>query len=246
MKKEIIIPSGIKATMYQDGDKVVIEYEEKKEWSPKVGEVCYWSGIKPCFCIITGKCPSFSDSYRYIYVGKYGDYRVSMSINNLRPTTPDERATFFADLKKDGYKWDSKKMVLKKIEEVFVPKEGDFCAIVTPKGKTIFIHLDGKIQSGSLSSVIVALSYDNTLLFNALMNNNKQLVSIKAATPSEKQLLLDAMHKAGKDWDEVNKKVVDYDIKRSEFIAFAKFAKSYQSSRCVEDAYNKWIALNTK
>jgi hypothetical protein len=210
MKKEILIPSGIKATIYQDGDKVVIEYEEKIEWRPKVGEVCYWCGNDPCFCLVTDMCPMFKGNFRVIRIGKYDDKDTSADIKYLRPTNPDERATFFADLKKEGYKWDSKKMVLKKIEEVFIPKGGDFCSIITPKGKTIFIHLDGKIQSGSLSSVIVALSYDNTLLFNALMHNNNQLVGIKAATPSEKQLLLDAMHKAGKDWDAVNKKVVDY------------------------------------
>jgi len=187
MKKEVIIPSGIKATMYQDGDKVVIEYEEKKEWSPKIGEVCYWSGCNPCFCIITNKCPYYEDCFKVIRVGKYDDKDTSANIKYLRPTTPDERATFFADLKKEGYKWDSKKMVLKKIEEVFVPKDGDFC--ISTGGGVCIYHAYG------------AFFYEG-ILFTPEVR--------RLATPSEKQFLLDAMHKEGKDWDAVNKKVVDY------------------------------------
>lgn len=204
MKKEILIPAGTKATMYQDGDKVVIEYEEKK-WEPKIGEVCYWSGINSRFCLITGKYPSFSDIYKSISIGQYNDAHISMSIINLRPTTPDERGTFFANLKKAGYKWDSKKMVLKKIENAFVPKDGDFVHI--PENE----HLN--------ESIII---YQNKFSFHSGMLTNAKCISIQTekdgvaittdrlATPSEKQLLLDAMHKSGKDWDAVNKKVVDY------------------------------------
>ena len=44
MKKEFIIPVGTKATMYQDGDKVVIEYEEK--FQPKNGDFVKLEALK--------------------------------------------------------------------------------------------------------------------------------------------------------------------------------------------------------
>jgi len=204
MKKEILIPSGIKATMYQDGDKVVIEYEEKK-WEPKIGDVV--------ICSVQNKTSGediigiYNKSGMPLFFG----FRKNVPIVNccfglaLRPTTPDERATFFADLKKEGYKWDSKKMVLKKIEEVFVPKDGDF------------VHLP---ENEHLNESIII--YQKKYGFHSGIPTNNDRLSIQTeeygveiipdrlATPSEKQRLLDAMHKAGKDWDAVNKKVVDY------------------------------------
>ena len=170
MKKEVVIPSGVKATIYQDGDKVVIEYEEK------------------------------------------------------RPSS----------------RWHDR------IEEVFVPKEGDFVALTHTNnisGASLLCFSDIR-KSGDYHCYFGLSNAGHFSLENTYFS--ERITGVRLMTDSEKQRLLDAMRKAGKDWDEVNKKVVDYDLKRSEFIAFAKFAKSYQSSRCVEDAYNKWIALNTK
>jgi len=197
MKKEVIIPSGTKVTMYQDGDKVVIEYKEKK-WKPKIGEVVI------CFDNIIG---IYNVCGYPLFVGfKKGILSTPCSfINSIRPTTPDERATFFADLKKEGYKWDSKKMVLKKIEEVFVPKEGDFYKCTNKRG-CIAIS-DGGSRLVGLGSY--AATHGGEEVVYGLACGDKGF--IRPATEAERQFLLDAMHKEGKDWDEVNKKVVDWE-----------------------------------
>lgn len=208
MKKEILIPSGIKATMYQDGDKVVIEYEEKK-WEPRLGDVV--------ICSVQNKMSGedivgiYNKSGMPLFFGFKNDVSIldcPFGVT-LRPTTPDERATFFADLKKEGYKWDSKKMVLKKVEEVFVPKEGNFVSVFD-RNVLLSIFISSLISDRGYYDYAHLRISDNRLTFGGLGRASLPKRDNRPATDSEKQRLLDAMHEEGKDWDEVNKKVVDY------------------------------------
>ena len=210
MKKEIILPSGTKATMYQDGDKVVIEYEEKK-WEPKIGEVV--KNGEGTFFIYKGK--DYSTNCAFFYAA-YSNGRMFLREGDrclgfgLRPTTPDERAIFFADLKKAGYKWDSKKMVLKKIEERLVPKAGDFVALThTNNISGISLLCFSDMRKNGDYHCYYGLS--NTGSFSLENTYFSECVTgVRLMADSEKQRLLDAMHKEGKDWDAVNKKVVGY------------------------------------
>jgi len=117
----------------------------------------------------------------------------------IRLANKEERIKFFERLTKEGYKWDSKKL---KLTKKWVPKNGDF--VVDNDGVVCIYHSTN--ESGGIIS-FVGIGDHLTTMTDCGWGYTK---NFKPANENQKQTLLDAMHSAGKDWDAVNKKVVDY------------------------------------
>lgn len=92
-------------------------------------------------------------------------------------------------------------------KEVQEFKDGDFYTVQTLYGSYVFIYKSNKENNRvyyyalSLSGLGLPL-YDNSCLAS------KDETSV--STEEEKQMLLDAMHADGKDWDADKKQIVDY------------------------------------
>jgi len=91
---------------------------------------------------------------------------------------------------------DAKSVVYKEI------KDGDFCiASNSCSSRIIFIY-----RLGGVGNNINHYATDILVYFDYLVSTRP----IRMATEEEKQILLDAIHKDGKDWDANNKQIVDY------------------------------------
>jgi len=194
MKKEISIPQGTKATMYQNGDKVIIEYDEKFE--PKPGDVCI--NFRGSIFILKKMCKNGAEPY----IGFLGDKTFTdgeFYAFGIRLADKEERTEFFERLVKEGYKWDSKKL---KLTKKWVPNTGDF--VVDNDGVVCIYHSTN--ESGGIISFAGVGNHVTTTTYHGWGYTK----NFKPANENQKQALLDAMHSAGKDWDAVNKKVVDY------------------------------------
>ena len=94
--------------------------------------------------------------------------------------------------------------VEKEIQEF---KDGDFCTVKTSYGNYIFIFKSNKYDD-IVYYYSISLSGFRQHLYNSSCLVPKDGISL--STKEEKQLLLDALHAEGKDWDAVNKKIIEY------------------------------------
>ena len=86
-------------------------------------------------------------------------------------------------------------------------KDGDFVASSNLGAKILIIYKSKK--EGSNSNCYASVCIDrckNYVLYNDWCACNDSRI----ATEEEKQLLLDTLHADGKDWDAVNKRIVEY------------------------------------
>ncbi len=216
MKKEIIIPKGIKATMYQDEDRVVIEYEEKKE-SFKAGDVVE---SENAICLyhstnVTGGIVAYFGYNKNInrFVAYEKPENGLGKTEDFHSASKASREKLFSEMVKAGYSWNAKRLEFKKKEPKF--KDGDFITmtysnsqknIAIVRGK--YINEKGKV--GTYASKRVNDSYVSCS-GNTFLGDECRFTRIDShSTESEKQQLLNAMHENGKDWDAVNKKIIDY------------------------------------
>jgi len=173
-------------------------------WTPKPGDVCV--NDKGSVFIFKKMCKNGAEPY----IGFWSDKTFTdgeFYSFGIRLANREERTKFFERLVKEGYKWDSKKLELTKR---WVPRDGDFVTSVTPNGKSVAIYKRGEYKCGEFLQVYANILYNGCLFFGEEMRCNRVKHNEYNSTESEKQTLLDAMHSAGKDWDAVNKKVVDY------------------------------------
>lgn len=83
-------------------------------------------------------------------------------------------------------------------------KDGDICFSDNSRIKMVFI-LEYMIWGNKINYHACLSSYG--IEYKDWLDSNGD---IRLATEEEKQKLLDALHKDGKDWDAKNKKIVDY------------------------------------
>lgn len=86
-------------------------------------------------------------------------------------------------------------------------EDGDFCTVKTSYGSYIFIYNSNKYDY-RIYYYSISLSGFRQHLYNSSCLVPKGGISL--STKEEKQLLLDAMHADGKDWDADKKQIVDY------------------------------------
>ena len=86
-------------------------------------------------------------------------------------------------------------------------KEGDFYTVKTSYGRYIFIYKSNK-ENNRVYYYALSLSGWRLPLYNNSCLAPKDETSF--STKEEKQVLIDAMHADGKDWDADKKQIVDY------------------------------------
>ena len=87
-------------------------------------------------------------------------------------------------------------------------KDGDFVSLNTIGGKFLIIYKNKRVDYGLYYHAATYNGYSE----NRVVHYNNWCVydDARIATEEEKQLLLDALHADGKDWDADNKQIVDY------------------------------------
>lgn len=99
-------------------------------------------------------------------------------------------------------------------EPPYEPKDGDFVKFGSHEPSPAlqifksFNKIGGHYAYASLCVYAESGKYVENIDTNA--HENWYNEGLRPATEEEKQLLLDAMHKAGKDWDSEKKKIVEY------------------------------------
>lgn len=96
-------------------------------------------------------------------------------------------------------------------ERSYKPKDGDFVYVKTSLGDSEFIFI--KKEGLYITNKYISYVFDPGTFFyddKRIVCINDHIITIRPATKEEKQLLLDALHKDGKDWDAENRQIVDY------------------------------------
>ena len=108
----------------------------------------------------------------------------------------------------DGCKAVIKDKIITFEKEVQEFEDGDFVSLRNLGGKFLIIY---KSKRGFSDAYYHAVTY-NGYCENYVVSYNDWCVydDARIATEEEKQLLLDALHADGKDWDDVNKRIVEY------------------------------------
>ena len=90
-------------------------------------------------------------------------------------------------------------------------KKGDFCFSDNGACKMLLIYDSEKDVFLVNYSAMYLLDSEELKIKRDWCNVKKDgLYNIRFATESEEKLLIDALHNVGKDWDYVNKQIVDY------------------------------------
>lgn len=137
-KTEIKIPKGCKATMYQDGDKIIVEYEEKKKF--KNGDfliIDESEDHKRSLLIYDGK-KIFLHSYHALLMRDilYLTPSNGVDISNARGMTESERQELLEALHKIGKDWDAEKLQI--VDYEWKPKYGETYYIPNPCALTMY------------------------------------------------------------------------------------------------------------
>lgn len=95
----------------------------------------------------------------------------------------------------------------------YEPKDGDFIFFGDKRkiwGVGIFKEILGnqmlRIEERGHRDYVTFFNHSGEVIYNGICGND----NIRQATEEEKQILLDALHIAGKEWDAEKKKVVEY------------------------------------
>lgn len=124
-KTEIKIPKGCKATMYQDGDKIIVEYEEKKKF--KNGDFLIIDEDEHYHrsLFIYDREKTILHSYHALLVRDilYFPPSDGVDIGNARGMTESERQELLEALHKIGKDWDAEKLQI--VDYEWKPKYGD-------------------------------------------------------------------------------------------------------------------------
>lgn len=93
--------------------------------------------------------------------------------------------------------------VEKEVQEL---NDGDFCTVRTPHASWVFIYKSNRSYYSSFCHAIIVVG-SKKIEYNNWCDTLEE--NTRLATEEEKQLLLDAIHADGKDWDAENKQIVD-------------------------------------
>ena len=108
----------------------------------------------------------------------------------------------------DGCRAVIKDKIITVEKEVHEFEDGDFVSLSNLGGKFLIIY---KSQRGFSDAYYHAATYNGYCEIYVVSYNDWCVYDdARIATEEEKQLLLDALHADGKDWDAVNKKIVEY------------------------------------
>lgn len=119
-------------------------------------------------------------------------------------STKSDRCEFFEAMVKAGYKWNARKLELKKVEKKWEPEDGDFvvaeCPMILPfliiaRSDSTGIGHHACLHNGHLS-----------ILSTGYFSNNFKFCK---QTEQEKKMLIDALSKDGKTWNPKLKRIED-------------------------------------
>ena len=159
-------------------------------WEPKEGDVCA-NRLGSIFIYKRGYFLGIQ-SYATLCDNSFFVDKVVLN-EGVRLATYKERCLFFERLVKEGYKWNAKKLVLKKVEK-WVPKEGEFIA-----HKDGWIHIHKGVDENGVVRHYAAMSPDGDVYFENYVGLLQDLRG--PATESERRKLIDALKKQGKQWN---------------------------------------------
>jgi len=178
------------------------------EFSPKPGDLV--TVISPrgksMFLYKSGDCKRGGDSNGFAVLHRDGGFLSGLGIwdkfndtDDWHLSTKSERCEFIDAMVKAGYRWNAKKLKLSKVESGF--KIGDFVywSGNNPRPAIILRHCHSFSDSWVLCGI-------NNLDGNNSSASEKHL---RLATETEKRQLIDLLHSTGKDWDAVNKEIVE-------------------------------------
>ena len=98
-------------------------------------------------------------------------------------------------------------------ELIFTPKDGDFVYVKCGpeyEGEYIYIYNDLGDHKTDRYISIDKCKKELHMTYPNHIDADDRIVSMRLATEEEKELLLDALHNEGKDWDPINKKIIPY------------------------------------
>lgn len=127
-------------------------------------------------------------------------------IKGYRAATDDEIRMMLDALHKEGKDWNAEK---KCIEDIWKPKDGDFVTAYNIRVLICRNPIVNKDYIGYDFDTYASLELHSKYLSISDPHYIEQL-DIRPASEEEKQILLDALHKVGKEWDAEKKKVIKY------------------------------------
>ena len=108
----------------------------------------------------------------------------------------------------DGCKAVIKDKIITVEKEIQEFKDGDFVSLNNVGGRFLIIY---KSENGNHSANYHAVTYNGNYENKVVSYDDWCILDgARISTEEEKQLLLDAMHADGKDWDAYNKQIVEY------------------------------------
>ena len=140
MKKEISLPKGVTAKMYQDGDKIVIEYEESPRFKRGDFIALHYSHKSTISLLCLDDMDKYGD-YRSIFgISEIGYFSTTNTyfkdnVSSVRLMTESEKQEVIDRLREAGKDWDAEKMEI--VDFIWRPKMGDAVYFASP------IHEDG-------------------------------------------------------------------------------------------------------
>lgn len=114
-RKEISIPKGTKATMWQEGDKIIVEYENVKEEPAYINGqfLTHRNGKDRWIIIFKDKKDRRIDPFEYHVMLNYSDeiyYNDICDHNGWYESTESEKQELLNALHKKGKDWDAEKL----------------------------------------------------------------------------------------------------------------------------------------
>lgn len=102
-----------------DIEKQIIEERKKAVWEPQDGDICY-AISKDSYSDVFIYKPGWKRTTYYAsshYPCEEGTVMMDMDIDTLRPATNNEKLRLFAELEKNGKRWNAEKKVIEDIEQ---------------------------------------------------------------------------------------------------------------------------------
>lgn len=214
MKKKYVnnLPNGkevIGTEVSVEDGKLVVEVEFEDEFDPNDGDFLV-SKYGKVF-IYSKKNPDNSFVYS-AYCGVRRNDVISIDFSNMwtqrkgcRFATPEEKSAFLERLDKEFHKtWNAEKKCL---EDVYVPKDGDFCVV----NDCVFIYKK-ESRFTTLNGYYAGIDCDGDISINIyeLAGCGRVTDKIRPATDEEKNHFLDRLkNELGKKWNQNTKKLED-------------------------------------
>ena len=193
--------------------------------------------------------------YRSIFEVNIKDEGVCFDVGlsskrSIRKATSEECKVLFDKLKELGKKWNSD---TKKIEDIYVPKDGDF-VFFADDGRYRFSYLGIYKERDTVEYVAYCLvnTKPGSTLSNKRCSNDRSRCSndrsIRLCTEEEKNQLLKVIDNAGKYWDDIAKELCDKPVV-GDLCIFWNDYKSCAHIRILklirEDNDSPYLALNS-